>query len=683
MPFEPPNLDQRTFEQLVTEVRRRIPTFTPEWTDLNESDPGITLAQLFAFMTEQLLFQINQVPEKGLITFLKMVGAELHPATPAVADVTFTTVNGATLTDTTFDLDPATRVETAAPPPGEKSPIAFETSVGFTVLNGELVDVLTRDCNLEFTSNKSANESTKQNFAPLDDGKVGDELHLVFDLAPPGAFWPTGSFRVRVNVAGSPDVGEPPPDEFESDVPPRLAWSYSSGTKVNFDGSETVTFTDFEPASDSTDELTRSGYLVFAFDVPTAAAFVRASDSPQLDPEAVRGRFVLRARVLRDDAYTNEGAPRLHSIRLNTVPARAVQTVEDEPLGASSGLPFQRFLLAHAPVVQGSVTIEVDESTEAGGGTQTWVETDDLFANGPTDRVFQLIPATGEVLFGDGKHGKIPPPDDGTVPGGNVVAKSYQFGGGKTGNVGAGTLTAVSTGSPSLPSFTSTNVLSAAGGADEEPTTQGVTRAPAVVRSRFRAVSAEDFEALAKETPDVRVDRAFVLANTRPGQATGAAPGAVTVVLVPFATFESSISTPIGVPAHIAAAVLRFLEGRRLVTTEVFTRAADFRKITADVTLVTEPRASVTDTRTAVIAALNRFFHALVGGADEEGWPFGGTVFFSQVFERILSVPGVQRVEQLLLGLDDGPLIECEDLPLRSGELLFSGVHVVRIGGSA
>jgi hypothetical protein len=137
------------------------------------------------------------------------------------------------------------------------------------------------------------------------------------------------------------------------------------------------------------------------------------------------------------------------------------------------------------------------------------------------------------------------------------------------------------------------------------------------------------------------------------------------------------------VPAHVAAAVLRFLEGRRLVTTEVFTRAADFRKVTADVTLVTDPRASVTDTRVAVIATLNRFFHALVGGPDEEGWPFGGTVFFSQVFERILSVPGVQRVEQLLLGLDDGPLVECEDLPLRTGELLFSGVHVVRIGGSA
>src|SRR4051794_34411476 len=106
MPLVAPNLDTRTFEQILTEVRRRVPTYTPEWTDLNDGDPGITLAQLFAFMSEQLLFQVNQVPDKGLITFLKMVGAELHPATPAVADITFIpTGQSGVGSDPTFPLD--------------------------------------------------------------------------------------------------------------------------------------------------------------------------------------------------------------------------------------------------------------------------------------------------------------------------------------------------------------------------------------------------------------------------------------------------------------------------------------------------------------------------------------------------------------------------------------------------
>ena len=42
-------LDDRTFEQLVAEAKRRIPGYTPEWTDLNDTDPGLTLVQLFAW----------------------------------------------------------------------------------------------------------------------------------------------------------------------------------------------------------------------------------------------------------------------------------------------------------------------------------------------------------------------------------------------------------------------------------------------------------------------------------------------------------------------------------------------------------------------------------------------------------------------------------------------------------
>src|ERR1051325_1901675 len=142
MPFVPPNLDNRKFEDIVTEIRRRIPTFTPEWTDLNDSDPGITLAQLFAFMSEQLLFQINQVPEKGLITFLKMVGGERHPASPAVADVTLSLKSTSSSSERSFNISAGTGVLTAGPPPGQKTPIRFETEIPFMLVNGDPVDVV-------------------------------------------------------------------------------------------------------------------------------------------------------------------------------------------------------------------------------------------------------------------------------------------------------------------------------------------------------------------------------------------------------------------------------------------------------------------------------------------------------------------------------------------------------------
>src|SRR5690606_20527532 len=203
MPLVPPNLDNRTFNELVTEIRRRIPTATPEWTDLNPSDPGVTLAELFAFLSEQLLFQVNQVPSKGLVTFLQMVGAELHPATPAVADVSFTALGVAAGPELTFDLRAGTRVETSGPPPGQKQALVFETSRQLTVLNGALVELASLDCNLDYTFHAATNANARDGYYPFGSGAtLADQFFLVFDLGPqsPLPSWPEGTFAVRVNV---------------------------------------------------------------------------------------------------------------------------------------------------------------------------------------------------------------------------------------------------------------------------------------------------------------------------------------------------------------------------------------------------------------------------------------------------------------------------------------------------
>src|SRR6266496_902020 len=82
MPLQPIQLDDRNFEQLFAEVRARIPVHTPEWTNFNDSDPGITIIQLFAFMTENLLYRSNRIPEANRLKFLSLLGLPLRPATP-------------------------------------------------------------------------------------------------------------------------------------------------------------------------------------------------------------------------------------------------------------------------------------------------------------------------------------------------------------------------------------------------------------------------------------------------------------------------------------------------------------------------------------------------------------------------------------------------------------------------
>ena len=84
-----PNLDDRTFQDIVNEARRRIPMYCPEWTDHNLSDPGITLIELFAWMTEMILYRLNKVPDRNYVKFLELIGVTLAPANPASTEITF------------------------------------------------------------------------------------------------------------------------------------------------------------------------------------------------------------------------------------------------------------------------------------------------------------------------------------------------------------------------------------------------------------------------------------------------------------------------------------------------------------------------------------------------------------------------------------------------------------------
>ena len=90
MPIRPPNLDDRRYDDILREARALIPQYAPEWTNLSDADPGMTLVQLFAWMTEMIIFRLNQVPDKTYVHFLNFIGEERRSARPAVAPLTFT-----------------------------------------------------------------------------------------------------------------------------------------------------------------------------------------------------------------------------------------------------------------------------------------------------------------------------------------------------------------------------------------------------------------------------------------------------------------------------------------------------------------------------------------------------------------------------------------------------------------
>ena len=109
MSIAAPNLDDRRFQDLVDDAKRIVMDRCPTWTDHNVSDPGVTLIETFAFMTDQLLYRLNRVPDRLYIKFLELIGIRLFPPTAARTDVTFWLSTPAT---TTLVIPAATRTAT-------------------------------------------------------------------------------------------------------------------------------------------------------------------------------------------------------------------------------------------------------------------------------------------------------------------------------------------------------------------------------------------------------------------------------------------------------------------------------------------------------------------------------------------------------------------------------------------
>ena len=89
MPLTIPSIDTRRYQDLLNETLARIPVHNPEWTNFSRSDPGITLVELFSFLTENLLYRANQIPERNRRKFLSLLGVPLQPGSAARGLVTF------------------------------------------------------------------------------------------------------------------------------------------------------------------------------------------------------------------------------------------------------------------------------------------------------------------------------------------------------------------------------------------------------------------------------------------------------------------------------------------------------------------------------------------------------------------------------------------------------------------
>jgi predicted phage baseplate assembly protein len=645
MALPAPNLDDRTFEDLVAEAKSLIPRYAKSWTDYNLSDPGITMIELFAWMTEMMIYRLNQVPERNYVKFLEMVGIRLQPAQPARAELTFT-LSRPDLS--TVIVPKETRV--AAPDMSGAPPLVWETDEALIALGAALAAVQSFD-GFEYTVQTAKNAATGQWFYPFGPhADPGSALALGFSSPLP---LPKDQFHVAVHVT----VDDPKTLSHHCDfdlntLPPPAAiqWEYWGG----------VAWRPLVADKDETRGFSRDGHVYFRG--PGAAA-VPGKIGAVADP-----LYWIRAR-LRTSGY--DRAPRLSSVLTNTVYATQAQTVRDEVVGGSDGRPDQSFTLANAPALatDGGLRLEIDEGT----GFQLWTQVDDFYASGAGDAHYTLDRAQGAISFGDGENGRIPVANPAN-PESNIVARFYRWGGGTGGNLGSNSITELQTYIDGVQSVT--NLTPSLGGSNDETVTHAKLRAPRELQAKNRAVTADDFAFLAEQTPGVLIARAAAVPLAHPSFPGTPVPGAVTVVVVP--QNDEPNPTPSGVTLEIVCAHLNL---HRLLTCEVYVRPPVYRKIRIEADIVARTDADLAETRGLVEDALTEFFHPLRGGTDGSGWPFGGAIYYSDVSRVALGARGVSRIldGNLLIWLDGQQQPPCRDVALCPGELLFSDAHEIRV----
>ena len=666
MPLPTPDLDDRRFQDIVDEAKGRITRYCPEWTDHNVSDPGITLIELFAWMVDMLLFRVNRVPEKSYITFMQLMGVQLQPPSSARADLTFWLGDAATT-----DVPIASGTEVSTLRKGSEESITFSTDADVVVYPPSLAACLTSSDERTFAShpyniNNAVTPTPFQAFSQPP--KPGDSFYLGFKEDISGHI-----LALTVDCAAVEGIGIKP------EAPP-LAWECRCGDSWVAASKAVDDRVALNKVGDRWEELTRLGDGTGGLN---RKGLVRlhlpyGMTLASLDSQEYYWLRCRYAPLGKEGSY--EKSPRITSIQAAALgistPATHSTRIRGEVLGRSAGTPGQSFHLEYTPILprQAHETIEVQAEN---GKWDVWEEQEHLGTSRPRDRHFVLDAVSGEVCFGpairepDGserQYGAIPPKD------GLIRFTTYRTGGGSKGNVAEGTITVLKQAIPYVDRVT--NRAAASDGYDAESLEHAAWRAPQMLRTSARAVTAEDYEYLATEAaPGIRSRCVRPTAVGAPGTPP---PGTVQLLLVPAIKYnEGSTSLEQLEPsAALVDQVQSYLDERRPIGTLLTIGKPEYRQVAVEARLKAQAKADEEAVRREAAARLYRFLHPTVGGSDGTGWPFGRHLYVSEIYARLQTVPGVEYVEQVTLRVDGR---EQTQVSVPANGLLASAEHRIEI----
>lgn len=624
-----PDLDDRRWQDLVDEASTLIDRYAPQWTDRNPSDVGMTVIELFAWLVENLIYRLNRVPEKNYVAFLNLLGITRTPARPARTLLTFAA------TAAPVEVPEHTPAQT----PGSETepPIVFETETALTVR------ALTAAGAVRVAHTGDPDAATYTALGALD-GRAPTGI----DVALPDRAGTQICLALKADTApdGLDVYVEPFRPPIDRTAVERTEWVASPAGSA-----KPLAWTALEVVRDGTGGLARPGVVRLRAPAGTTWGTQDAStwSTQALEPSGDHRWLGLRITNASGSATPGPVRLRLDRLLVNTTPAAGVATIVGELVGKSTGLPRQTFRLARFPLYAQPGTDHPYGHVEINVAGEQWQAVDDLPDSAGTGYV--LDPVGAEIRFGD--HDPSSRRGRGTVPAKDAeIRATYRYvSGAATANVAPGVVTLLTRAPAGLTGVT--NPVPAAGGVDEEPVEETKSRAPQVLRHRERAITADDYELLARaavpgvvaiarclpprlhDTPvgDRQIDDPWTYGKLQ------RAPGVVNVIIVPDAGLDVPEPSP---SLALKQDVIRYLDRRRPIGTALHVDGPRYVpvKVVMEIEVFKTAidlgvRASAAAVKKDVERTLTEFLHPIRGGPQQRGWQIGESVSVTDVYQAV------------------------------------------------
>jgi predicted phage baseplate assembly protein len=710
MPIPLPNLDDRRWADLAEQGRSLIPLYAPEWTDHNASDPGVTLMELFAWLTEMDLFHLNRITDRQKRRMLALMGIRPEPPKPSRGFVELHIPAGAAM----IPLPP--EVEFAGLNLAGDT-ITFRSVDAVNVIDAQLRAVQWRDpSGFHNVTPVMLRGETFPLFGP--DPMYGNELYLGLDKSLPTNAWVRLAFCMSGEKAREDERQRILAEKNTSTLPPhhsvRVQWEFFTGSQwialdthddtrsfaltggVELRTAQTMTAQILGSVTEPLNYI-RARFASGGYDAPPIAEKILLNGV--LAVQAVEPWVSLTIKagaVVAGSAAPGQSigiqfkmdGPLISELTIDPAPAvdpkftllgytapgslvNGILTIAAMAAGQGSSEPNQVVRLPGCPMVESTVQVFTREDN----AWRSWERRDDFAASRRSDAHYLLDPTAGEMTFGDGEHGR-------TVPAGALLFVKCDLTAAENGQLESGQITriadslhnrAILSDPAVLTAMGVRNPLPTEGGAPAETLAHAIGRGIELREASWRAVTARDFEVIALTTPGTNIARVSARPNLFPSLECISAPGVVTVLVVP-AMPGPRPQASAGLLAEVAAR----LERRRIIGTRVIVAGPSYLSVSVRAEVKAFPNGSQVRLHDDIVAALNAFFNPLTGGPEGTGWPFGRDVYRSEILQVLDEIPGVDHVVSLDLFADGcGPL--CGNLCVPSTWLIAPGPHEIEV----